>query len=185
MSAIPAGTVFHTYLGPIVAEHAQSFDLGPVTVVLEYRQATKASILAGFADDPEKYAAAAAATPDDLDDSGLSFHVIGRDQHEYLRFDCLRGAPHYHYNLRPTAAVAPVNVEVKYDHVSNGDPVDWTLSRLAGRLGPMLGAAGAADLAAALDPDAVAVAVSEIRAFLDSADGGFADALTAAREVVG
>jgi hypothetical protein len=182
MSAIPAGTVFHTYLGPIPAENSQAFDFGPVTVILEHRQVTKAAILASFADDPVKLAAAQAATPDDLDDSGISFHVVGKgDQHEYLRFDCLRGAPHYHYNLRPTPEVPLANVEVKYDQISNGDPVEWTIARLGDRLPPMLAAAGAADLADQLDQATVAQAVRQLREFIDTASGAFADALSAAR----
>jgi hypothetical protein len=160
MTAIPAGTLFHTYLGPDPAETSQAFDLGPVSVILERRQVTKASILASFADDPVKLAAARASTPDDIDDSGVSFHVVGKgDQYEYLRFDCLRGAPHYHYNLRPTPDVPLANVEVKFDQISNGDPVEWTMARLADRLPQMLAAAGAADLADELDQTAVAQAV--------------------------
>ena len=182
MTAIPAGTVFHTYLGPIPAENSHAFDLGPVSVIVEHRQVTKASILASFADDPVKLAAAQAATPEDLDDAGISFHVVGNaDQHEYLRFDCLRGAPHYHYNLRPTPDAPLANVEVKYDQVSNGDPVEWTIGRLADRLPHMLSAAGAADLAGQLDPATVVPGVRAIRAFIDTAEGAFATALSAAR----
>jgi hypothetical protein len=187
MTDISAGTLFQTYLGPIARENSQSFDLGPVSVLIEHRKVTKASLLASFADDPEKLAAATAGTPADLDDAGLSFHVVGKsDDHEYLRFDCLRGAPHYHYNRRPTATVAVANIEVKYDSISNGDPVDWTINRLASRLPDMLSAAGAADLAAELDGVVVAVAVREMLAFIarleaPEATGEFAEALSAAR----
>jgi hypothetical protein len=55
------------------------------------------------------------------------------------------------------------------------------MARLADLLPQMLAAAGAADLADELDQTAVAQAVLRIRAFVDTADGAFADALSAAR----
>jgi hypothetical protein len=94
---------------------------------------------------------------------GVSIHVIGADDgHEYLRFDCLDGVPHYHY-LRPwTRPEDCDNHAVDWDEVAHGPMLPWALNTLRTRVPEMLVEAGGADVATRLDPDALKVAVDQI-----------------------
>ena len=92
-----------------------------------------------------------------VDDGGLSIHVFGTDdQREYLRFDCFRGQPHYHYLLPDES----YQVVVPLDIVANGDPFEWALNTIRARLPEMLAAAGAPELAVRIDKAAIAGALS-------------------------
>jgi hypothetical protein len=80
----------------------------------------------------------------DILDGGASLHVLGSDDRvEYLRFDCFDNEPHYHY-IRATEGR---NIVVRFDNVAEGDPLDWTVSRVRNRLPDMLEHVGALDLA--------------------------------------
>lgn len=118
---------------------------GPVAFAVEARVLTHAAIVAneerqGVSDGLEhEY--------DSLHDGGASLHVLGADSRlEYLRFDCFDNEPHYHYIRNDEQR----NVVVRIDVHAEGDPIAWTLDRVASRLPEMLEFAGGADLAAAV-----------------------------------
>ena len=94
---------------------------------------------------------------------GVSIHVIATDDgHEYLRFDCLHGVPHYHY-LRPWAKPEECdNHAVDWDEVAHGPMLPWALNTLRTRVPEMLIEAGGADVASSLDADALRVAVDRV-----------------------
>lgn len=95
-----------------------------------------------------------------IDDSGVSIHVFGADGHEYLRFDCFDDGPHYHY-ISPGAETQLI---VAMDRAANGDPLDWTLACLRGRLGDMLQEAGGAQFAERGEPALIAGALDKVEA---------------------
>ncbi|HUJ65614.1 MAG TPA: hypothetical protein VLX59_08770 [Acidimicrobiales bacterium] len=99
---------------------------------------------------------------------GVSLHVIGVDDgHEYLRFDCLDGVPHYHY-LRPwTQPEDCDNHAVDWDEVAHGPMLPWALSTLRTRVPEMLIEAGGAEVAARLDPVALRAAVDRVEALVE------------------
>ena len=101
-------------------------------------------------------------------DQGICIHVFrGPDdqQDEVLRFDCFERQPHYHY------AWAKNDQYVPLDTAAEGNPLQWTLTRLRTRLPAMLIRADAADLARVLDQRDIEAALPQI--------AGWADALQA------
>jgi hypothetical protein len=95
---------------------------------------------------------------DGVEAGGPTVRVLGsQDQHEYLRFDMFNVNAHYHYE--PPAEKERI---LMIDTVADGDPVDWAIERLRGRLAPMLVAAGAEDLAGALDDATLTQAVDRV-----------------------
>jgi hypothetical protein len=100
---------------------------------------------------------------------GVSIHVIGVDDgHEYLRFDCLDGVPHYHY-LRPWSRPEDCdNHAVDWDEIAHGPMLPWVLSTLRARLPEMLTEAGGEDLAGRVDADAVGAAVDRVEELVQS-----------------
>ena len=113
---------------------------GPITFMVEHRSVVQDGVEAG----------------------GPTVRVLGRDDdHEYLRFDMFNVNPHYHYES-PTEQERILTI----DTVADGDAVSWAISRLRDRLAPMLVAAGAQDLADALDGEVVARAVDEVESFV-------------------
>jgi hypothetical protein len=111
------------------------FAAGPITVGLEYRVLDHATDTAG--------------------PSGPCLHVFATaTMAEYLRFDCFRDGPHYHY-LVPGGG----NVQVRFDEAANGPVLDWALAAIRLRLRAMLTQAGADALAAQVDDAALAAAV--------------------------
>jgi hypothetical protein len=90
-------------------------------------------------------------------DGGPTVHVWDAETRaEYLRFDCFRADPHYHYNW-------PEKLEylvVPFDMFANGsDMLAWTFSRLRSQLPSLLMNSGGAHLCGRLDPALVAAAV--------------------------
>jgi len=135
------GIMFSVMPIPPVAEHCVAVEGGPVTFVVESRLLTKelqAAHLAESGFDPGE---------SNLDDFGATVHVHdAADDVEYLRFDCFNSEPHYHYiNLAKSE-----NLVCRIDEVAEGDPTEWTLSRLAVRLPEMLELAGAQQAARAV-----------------------------------
>jgi hypothetical protein len=94
---------------------------------------------------------------------GVSFHVLDAESgHEYLRFDCFDGVPHYHY-LRPwTTPEECDNHSVDWDEVAHGPMMPWALNTLRTRLPEMLVEAGAANAASRFDQAAVDQAVDKV-----------------------
>jgi hypothetical protein len=139
---------------PIPPVEAQTtwFDAGPVRIGVEYRLlneaiAAAAEVVAARGAIPE---AAAAGDITGLDDRGVSLHVCsaGDEPLEFLRFDCFDEDPHYHY----ISWREKFNDMVHLDAIADGDPLAWALERIRTRLPQMLARAGAADVAARLDP---------------------------------
>ena len=155
--------VNHTLPVPAFLENTARFAAGPVTIGVEYRVLDEAMILDYYGPDARaKFPnGAPAGMGTVINEDGLSLHVFGTaDGHEYLRFDCFDDAPHYHY-LDPTASR---NVVHDYDAIAHGPIVDWALDALRTRLAPMLTHAGATELAASLDHDAVAEVMPAVAA---------------------
>jgi hypothetical protein len=155
------GTTY--YIQPIapMEDNTVRVAAGVVTFGLEMRDLNPA-IVEGFYEgrpDHELVTEITDGIPDPIDDGGPSIHVFGTaDGLEYLRFDCFRNGPHYHY-VHPRDEFQVVH---EMDPVAFGDPWTWTLGRLRERLPQMLAEAGGADLAAAVDPTAVAAALEKV-----------------------
>ena len=161
------GTVYTIMPIPPEAGATKYFPAGDVTIGVETRGVDDALVAEHFADvTPEQQAEIDANKPADLDDGGVSIHVCAtRDLVEYLRFDCFRIEPHYHY-ITPAQGHQEV---VRFDRAAQGDMVDWALGRLEHHLPEMLSRAGAGDLAAAVDRAEVAQVLPQVRAACEAA----------------
>lgn len=152
-------------------------EAGPITLGLVFREFTEAS-LAPHEGRPGVAELLERIRNEGFSDGGVSVYVYGPDGHDYLRFDCFRAEPHYHYQ-HPVAGDARLDhqritgraesvvrdgrwYQVPFDTAANGDMFDWTLGCLRTRLPEMLAEAGAADLAAGLDPVAAHKALDEL-----------------------
>lgn len=124
---------------PPVAENCTTVAAGPVNQVVEWRHLTHDEALKVVPEEARERVKAY-----DLDEFGASLHVCDADSGlEYLRFDCFDFDPHYHY-VRPELHS---HQAVVFDPHADGDPMEWTVSRLRARLPEMLEFAGAASLA--------------------------------------
>ncbi len=143
---------------PPVEAHTQFFDAGVVRIGVEYRllndAIASAQQLAEAGGDER-------GQTTQLDDCGVSLHVFAQqdgEAREFLRFDCFREDPHYHYvSWRERA-----NEMLHLDPIADGDPLAWALERIRTRLPQMLARAGAADVAARVDLAAVEEALPRI-----------------------
>jgi|GEM_PF-593531 len=142
--------------------HSVEVPAGPVTFVVEARNLTREAILENEA---------VQGRTDGIDhsyevhDGGASLHVLATDNRvEYLRFDCFDNEPHYHYIREAEQR----NIVVRFDDVAEGNPLEWTVSRVRDRLPRMLEHAGAQQLADLVRASAseVAVGVDELAALL-------------------
>jgi hypothetical protein len=142
---------------PIPPVEAQTtwIDAGAVKIGVEYRLLTDAIAAANevIAVAGATQEAAAVQSPVPLDDRGVSLHVFssGAAPQEFLRFDCFDEDPHYHY----ISWRAMSNEMLHLDPIADGDPLAWALERIRTRLPQMLARAGAADLAARVDPSEI------------------------------
>lgn len=143
---------------PPVEEHTAWFEAGVVRIGVEYRLLTDAVAAA------HQLAAASGderGQTSELDDRGVSLHVCGQQDgewREFLRFDCFVEDPHYHY----VSWRAKANEMIHLDPVADGDPLHWALERIRTRLPQMLARAGAADVAARVDPAALEEALPRV-----------------------
>lgn len=158
---------------PAVEEHLQRFAAGAVEFGVEYRHLTDDIVANNPAAAPGQAAMTAAAREEGgnagvpIDDKGVSIHVFdARSGLEYLRFDAFEEDPHYHY-ITPGSH----HVGVGFDEAANGDCLEWALDAIRRQLPAMLRETGAADLAARVDPSAVAAVLDQV-----------ADAARAARD---
>ena len=92
-------------------------------------------------------------------DEGLTFDVTVAGEAEgarILRFDCFSKTPHYHVGA---SAKSPA-----HDMIAEGiaDPVRWTLEQLKTRLPSMVAEAGYADIAKAIDQQAIAQSLARV-----------------------
>jgi len=139
---------------PIPPVEAQTIwvDAGAVKIGVEYRLLTDAIAAANevIAARGASLEAASVSSPVPLDDRGVSLHVFsaGSAPQEFLRFDCFDEDPHYHY----ISWNAMSNEMLHLDPIADGDPLAWALERIRTRLPQMLVRAGAADVAARVDP---------------------------------
>jgi hypothetical protein len=160
------GTVYGIPPQPHVPEHTESFPAGAVTFGVEYRDLDPESLRATYAGDAAQLAELEERSPEGgFADRGVTIHVWdAADGHLYVRFDCFDDEPHYHYNHRVGADGAVVNNVVQFDPVAHGPMLPWALACLRTRLPEMLEHAGASDVAARLDPQAVDRAIDEVAA---------------------
>jgi hypothetical protein len=130
---------------------------GAVKIGVEYRLlndaiAAAAEVVAARAPERAPQRTGAATDASALDDRGVSLHVFsagdGSAAQELLRFDCFDEDPHYHY----ISWRAMSNEMLHMDPIADGDPLAWALERIRTRLPQMLVRAGAADVAARVDP---------------------------------
>lgn len=138
---------------PPIAEHTEYFSAGSIRIGVEYRVLNDAAVAAIRAT-LEGAQGSETGRLENLDDSGVSLHVfggIGDAAREYLRFDCFVEEPHYHY----VGWTHKSNEVLQIDAVADGDPLTWALERIRTRLPQMLVRAGAADIAAQVDPAAI------------------------------
>jgi hypothetical protein len=158
-----AGMVYSTPMEPAESENTILFAAGDVVFGLEYRTVSEESLRKSFAEMGELDSLEREVQPG-FEGEGFSVHVFGSDEHEYLRFDCFDGDPHYHYN-HARAPGAPVhNHWVPFDDVACGPMWDWTLNCLRTRLRQMLVEAGGSHVAASLNDDLVADALGQMEA---------------------
>jgi hypothetical protein len=155
---MPHVTRYNVMPIPAVAEHEESFEAGVVRVGVEYRLLTDA--IAATAE-LEGAAGETRGQTTELDDRGVALHVYAEqdgEEREFLRFDCFLEDPHYHYvSWRDKA-----NEMIHLDPVADGDPLSWALERIRTRLPQMLARAGAGDIAARVDLQAMEEALPRI-----------------------
>jgi hypothetical protein len=139
---------------PPVEEQTTWIEAGAVRIGVEYRLlneaiAAAAEVIAARGAPPAGDDSAALAA---LNDRGVSLHICsagdGAAAQEFLRFDCFDEDPHYHY----LSWRAMSNEMLHLDPIADGDPLAWALERIRTRLPQMLARAGAADVAARVDP---------------------------------
>ena len=135
---------------PPIAAHTDYFEAGAIRIGVEYRVLTD-ELVASIRATLQTASGPDSGQLENLDDCGVSLHVFGRDGEnflEYLRFDCFREEPHYHY----VSWAQKTNEVLHIDPVADGDPLAWALERIRTRLPQMLHRAGASELALQVDP---------------------------------
>jgi hypothetical protein len=146
---------------PVFLEHTVVVNAGAVDFGVEYRRLDEAAILAVYGPDSRaKFGGVRpAGMAEVVEEDGVSLHVFdAATGEERLRFDCFADAPHYHL-LMPTESR---NVVIEHEP-SAGPLLDWALDRLGTSLPALLDEAGAADVAARLDPARVSAALATTR----------------------
>ena len=83
---------------------------------------------------------------------------------EFLRFDCFRLAPHYHYRN----ASLKKNERLLLNFTAEGDSRAWILDKIKNRLPTMLIRYQAADIARSIDQREVDVALPKIVAWTET-----------------
>jgi hypothetical protein len=164
------GTTYHMKPIAPIEQNTVRVPAGAVTFGLEMRELNPALIRAFYQGRPdEEHITAMADRLDSVDDGGPSIHVFGSDdQLEYLRFDCFRNGPHYHY-VHPNEEYQVVN---EIDPVADGDPFEWALGRLRSRLPEMLRESGGTNLADHVDQAAVDEAIDRVSELAANATRG-------------
>ena len=164
---MPIGTVYTVMPIPPEDDVTTYVAAGAITFGVEVRVVDDALVGEQFKDaTPEQEAEIAANKPANLNDGGVSVHVCAsKDRTEYVRFDCFRVEPHYHY----ISTSGDSQEIIKFDTVANGDMLEWAIGRITTRLPQMLHRAGATRLADDVDPAAIEKALPELRAACDQA----------------
>jgi len=147
-------------------ECTRYLDAGAIRLGLEYRTLDDAELDRAYADDAESKATIDAAKPAEVDDRGVSIHVLGaEDGHEYLRFDVFENGPHYHYIHSERVE----NKIVDFDTVAMGDMLPWALEQIRSHLPKMLAHAGGAGLADQVDASLLGSPLEELARLADEA----------------
>lgn len=148
--------VIHYQMIPHIPEDTEYFQVGPLTIGVESRlltDGTTAAIQEGLGSiDVEtirRLKAEYIQSNSGLHDGGVSLHVFGKPNGElveYLRFDCFKRDPHYHYGYVDS------DPDQRFlDTVADGDPLTWSLERLGTKLKDMLHHAGAHEEASTIN----------------------------------
>jgi hypothetical protein len=146
---------------PLVPEQTTFVEGGPIVIGVEPRHITTESLRALYAGDPQHAAAFAARPAGEIDDQGVSIHVLSAATgKEHLRFDCFDDDPHYHYITHESDGTLQ-NRWVIFDRAANGAMLPWALDRLRHHLPHMLAGAGA-------DPEMVGVDAATVDRLVDA-----------------
>ncbi len=152
------GTVYTIPPIPPDPEHTTYVDAGSLRFGVEWRLLDAAQLAANYQGEAMEEIQANLKTAT-VEDNGVSIHVVAvADGHEYLRFDCFRDGPHYHY-IEPSGEKQTI---VDFDRVAHGDMLPWTLQQLRERLAPMLEYSGGSALVPELDAGTIDVALEEV-----------------------
>ncbi len=146
---------------PPIEKHTTYVDAGNVRIGVEYRVLTD-DLVAAIRPTLQGAGGEDEGQLVELDDAGVSLHVFAGpqgDQKEYLRFDCFREDPHYHYVGWSSSS----NEVLHMDPVADGDPLAWSLDRISSRLPQMLARAGADDVAREVDMNLVDRAMPQVK----------------------
>jgi hypothetical protein len=132
---------------PPVEAHCERFEVGPISIWVEYRLLNDVIAAAHTVDQGFE------GEVPSVEDRGVSLHVFGEPapgepQVEFLRFDCFDEDPHYHY----VSYANQTNEMVHLDPHAHGDPLTWALDCVRTRLPQLLERAGASALAARVEP---------------------------------
>ena len=147
-------------------QHTHYLDAGAVKLGLEYRTLDDEELDTQYADDPESREKLEKVKPEELQDQGVSIHVVGSDDdHEYIRFDVFDNGPHYHYIRKGVVE----NKIVDFDPVAMGEMLPWALSQLREKLPVMLRHAGGDEVAGRLDANLLSTRVEELAALAERA----------------
>jgi hypothetical protein len=167
IEVVDMGAAPHSEAATIMVE------AGAVTFGVEYRYLTGQVLTEVYGSEVAKRAMANRFGVPDLDlsspiDSGVSVHVFdAATGEERLRFDDLdqegRHPAHYHY-MGPDGRHALG----WFDPAAEGPYLPWVLERLRTRLPDMLAFAGAGDLAARVDAEAVEAALPRVSAAVEA-----------------
>lgn len=158
------GIVYPLPPEPLDLEHTRFVDAGAIRVGVEYRDIDNASLRNAYAGDAKLAASLESVIGNKVvADRGVSLHVCGADDgHEYLRFDCFDGDPHYHYNHRVAPGATAVNHWIPFDRAACGEMLDWALTRIRSHLPEMLTEARGDHLVPALETAAIDEALIEV-----------------------
>jgi len=164
------GTVYTIPPIPPDPEHTTYVEAGTLRIGVEWRLLDDAGLAANYEGKAMEEIQANLKT-ETVEDNGVSIHVLAvRDGHEYLRFDCFRAGPHYHY-IEPSGERQTI---VDFDRVALGDMLPWALHQLRERLAPMLEYSGGGALVPELDNRTIDAALEEVARLAHEAEAALA-----------
>ena len=145
---------------PPVEENMHQFDAGRLLIGVEDRRFTNDILRAHVGSNTKM------VVPETtIDDGGISFHVFEQSSGvEYLRFDCFRDNPHYHYLVPGIRGV----VVIPYDRIANGAMESWVLVALRSRMPELLRGAGGFDLADGVSLSDLDMALDNVQELVSS-----------------
>ena len=164
------GTVYTVPPIPPDAEHTTYVDAGAISIGIEYRLLDDAELAANY-EGEQMDEIQDALGGDAVEDTGVSLHVVGRDdQHEYLRFDLFEREPHYHYIDRSGESQRIID----YDRVALGPMLPWALEQIRSRLPQMLEHAGGQALISKLEGGRIEASLVEVEKLAREAEAELA-----------